>query len=272
MRYFSFLLPIKYNKNMEIDMDKKHWQSGNPCPEYDCRKNSCSKCKCGIKNVNIPASLGDDSEKSSVAPKNGEYCNAIVKYESNGNVYFYSAEGIPTKIYNGAKESEEGIHLKIANLEASTWTNAGSSNYISLSPDKRQIYVTCVSNDATFATDDNDIMTISNLYAAIKRGERITLDIPFEEIVKNTVEWSETPVIFTALDAEFSHQETFYRDGEGAISSYTSTTTVGTFQQGNKFVYYSLPFGVNKIFRVGGTPDEERYEFFVTGIGNTIGT
>ena len=82
---------------MEIDMNKEHWSNG-PCPKYDCRKNSC---KCGLKYVNIPAILGDDSEDSDVAPKVGEYCNAIVEYEANGAVYIYSTEGIPVNIKEG---------------------------------------------------------------------------------------------------------------------------------------------------------------------------
>ena len=82
---------------MDIDMNKEHWSNG-PCPKYDCRKNSC---KCGLKYVNIPAILGDDSEDSDVAPKVGEYCNAIVEYEANGAVYIYSTEGVPVNIKDG---------------------------------------------------------------------------------------------------------------------------------------------------------------------------
>lgn len=82
---------------MEIDMNEESW-AGNGCPKYDCRRESC---KCGLKYVDIAAVLGDDSQDSSVAPKNGAYCNAIVKYEANGAVYIYSTEGIPVKIKEG---------------------------------------------------------------------------------------------------------------------------------------------------------------------------
>lgn len=78
-------------------MDKEHW-TGDGCPKYDCRKESC---KCGLKYVSIPSALGDDSQGSSAAPENGAYCNAIVKYEANGAVYIYSSEGIPVKIKEG---------------------------------------------------------------------------------------------------------------------------------------------------------------------------
>ena len=82
---------------MEIDFSKEHWNNG-PCPKLNCRKNAC---KCGLRYVNIAAVLGDDSKDSGVAPKNGEYCNAIVKYEANGAIYIYSTEGIPVKIKEG---------------------------------------------------------------------------------------------------------------------------------------------------------------------------
>ena len=78
---------------MDIDYNEKDWAT--PCPKYDCKSTAC---KCGLEYVNIPTSLGDDSESSTVAPKNGAYCNALVFYEANGHVYIYTKEGIPTLI------------------------------------------------------------------------------------------------------------------------------------------------------------------------------
>lgn len=90
---FLILIYYWYNKIMDIDYNEKDWAT--PCPKYGCRKTAC---KCGLEYVNIPASLGDDSEGSKVAPKNGAYCNALVVYEDNGHVYIYSKEGVPTLI------------------------------------------------------------------------------------------------------------------------------------------------------------------------------
>ena len=78
---------------MEIDYNEKHWS--NPCPKYDCRKDTC---KCGLSKVTLPAVLGDDSKDSPIAPKNGDYCNTIVLYEANGHIYIYTAEGIPMSV------------------------------------------------------------------------------------------------------------------------------------------------------------------------------
>ena len=69
------------------------------CPKVDCRKKAC---KCGLTAIFLPANLGDDSAKSEIAPKNGNYCDAIVTYEANGAVYIYTKEGIPVKVKDGS--------------------------------------------------------------------------------------------------------------------------------------------------------------------------
>ena len=86
-------------------MNKEHWYKGE-CPKYDCRKESC---KCGLKKVFLAAALGDDSVGSPIAPKNGAYCNAIVYYEANGNVYLYSTEGIPTLVEKDSAQYSDFI-------------------------------------------------------------------------------------------------------------------------------------------------------------------
>ena len=60
----------------------------------------------------MSTALGDDSEGSPVAPENGAYCNAVVVYEANGNVYLYSKEGIPTLV-----SSEGNVDELIDSLE-----------------------------------------------------------------------------------------------------------------------------------------------------------
>lgn len=82
---------------MMENYDKEFWED-KKCPKYDCRKNAC---KCGLKKVYIPTALGDDSASSSVAPKNGAYCDAIVVYEANKHVYIYSKDGVPTLVDSG---------------------------------------------------------------------------------------------------------------------------------------------------------------------------
>lgn len=79
---------------MNLDYSNK-WDK--KCPQIQCRKDPCT----GLQYVFIPATMGDDTKESPVAPKNGAYCNSIVLYEATKAVYIYSKEGIPTKTSNG---------------------------------------------------------------------------------------------------------------------------------------------------------------------------
>lgn len=90
---------------MEQNYDKSYWND-KKCPQYDCRKGGC---KCGTKRVFLPAALGDDSQDSPIAPKNGAYCNAIVIYEASGNIYFYSQDGVPTLVEKNVKNIEDAV-------------------------------------------------------------------------------------------------------------------------------------------------------------------
>lgn len=79
---------------MNQNYDEKYWKT--PCPPVKCKKPPF-----GLAYFSIPAALGDDSEGSEAAPKKGAYANAIIKYEANGAVYIYSAEGVPVNIKEG---------------------------------------------------------------------------------------------------------------------------------------------------------------------------
>lgn len=123
------------------DFDTKHWETS--CPKYDCRKDSC---KCGLKKVVLPASLGDDSDDSPIAPKNGAYCNALVTYEDNGHTYIYSQEGVPTLIDIDAKN----IDTFEEELRDEARTRANADNAINeriddLNPEALGIY--SITND-----------------------------------------------------------------------------------------------------------------------------
>lgn len=85
------------------------------CPNVLCgqKKDNC----CGITKVVLAAVLGDDSEGSEVAPFNGAYCNKIVEYEANGAIYFYSSDGIYTKLGNKSK-SEEAASVEYVDQQA----------------------------------------------------------------------------------------------------------------------------------------------------------
>lgn len=50
--------------------------------------------------------MGGDSEGEEYAPENGAYRNALVEYESNGHIYMYSSDGIPTRLTGESGSSD----------------------------------------------------------------------------------------------------------------------------------------------------------------------
>lgn len=155
-----------------IDYDETHWR-GDPCPPINCRKKTC---KSGPEYVNIPSALGDDSKDSPVAPKNGEYCNAIVKYEANKHVYIYSREGIPVKLGDDVAaaiaehNSDENSHPYLIDLLSRETRERGLADEtlqneidaIKNSPDVVDIVATKADLDAydTSHLGDNDIIRV----------------------------------------------------------------------------------------------------------------
>lgn len=94
------------------------------CPNVLCgqKKDDC----CGITKVVIAAVLGDDSKNSKVAPFNGAYCNKIVEYEANGAIYFYSSDGIYTKLGNKSKGEEAASVEYVDSQDRATLRSAKS--------------------------------------------------------------------------------------------------------------------------------------------------
>lgn len=87
-----------------MEFDYKKAKDERRCPPVDCnkRKEDC----CWVTKAVIAAVLGDDSPESPVAPHNGDYQNKIVEYEANGAIYFYSSDGLYTKLGNKSKGEE----------------------------------------------------------------------------------------------------------------------------------------------------------------------
>lgn len=74
------------------------------CPNVLCgqKKEDC----CWVTKVVIAAAMGDDSEDSKVKPEPGAYANALVEYEANGAIYFYTSDGIPTRLGTSQRGQE----------------------------------------------------------------------------------------------------------------------------------------------------------------------
>lgn len=100
----------------------------NTCGEQKPKKEACAFTKATVqinnpkelalfRKVVVPASLGDDTE---YPPKVGKYCNVILYYEANDQVYLYSSDGIPTRITVDTTELKKQIAKVAADLVTET--------------------------------------------------------------------------------------------------------------------------------------------------------
>ena len=111
------------------------------CPNVLCgqKKEDC----CWVTKVVIAAALGDDSEESSVRPKNGAYTNKIVEYEANGAIYFYSSDGLYTKLGNKLPSAETASVAYVDAQDTKVLRSAKgyTDSSISTSESEMKIYV-----------------------------------------------------------------------------------------------------------------------------------
>lgn len=246
---------------MEQDFDKKHWS--NPCPKYDCRNNSC---KCGLKYVSIPAALGDDSAGSEVAPKNGAYCNAIVKYEDNGNIYMYSKEGIPVLINSVTCDcpEEEVINLSVV-IDDDSWGrqylaySIGVNNTVGIAT-----LSAAQGNQGLFVNDDSgEFVTEKEAYELIASGKRVKFNhVP---VGQSLVSPHATGLLGLEYVNGIELTNEYVTNVDGApISIYSATVSFELFasESGNL-----PPLGVF-LQKVEGDPDypvDDTYEFMIQG-------
>lgn len=240
---------------MEQDFNEKHWAS--PCPKYDCRKDNC---KCGLKFVSIPAVLGDDSSSSEVAPRNGLYCNAIVRYEANGNVYVYSKEGIPVLV-EGYVFQEEPIPIRMINITDATWDLMGHAGKSTLLDNAGYVRFSASSSDVQFKKEDGTILTVRDLYTAISRGEVFRLNVPYMDIAQKILDDNRLQHIATMgtregliIGKDFSIQKSPFSDKD--IYVWPSSVLIRSSQYG--FVFHDAPFGLMH---------DEEYWFMITIFG-----
>lgn len=109
-------------------------------------------------SVTIPAIMGDETENP---PANGLYKNVLLYYEASGNAYFYSSDGIPTK-------------LTYATTDYNALTNKPTINGVTLegnqSSDSLGLSITI---DSELSETSTNPVQNSTIYAAIGDVESI---------------------------------------------------------------------------------------------------
>lgn len=246
-------------------MDKRHWEHG-PCPKHDCRKDSC---KCGLRLISFPAALGDDSKGSPVAPKNGDYCNAIVKYEANGNIYMYSKEGIPVLLNSSTCDcpEEEVVSLSVV-IDDDSWGPRSTVYSIGVNDTVGIVTLSAAQgNQGLFVNDDSgEFVTEKEAYELIASGKRVKFNhVPVGQRLSSP--HTTGPLGLEYVNGiELTNEYVTNIDG-APVSIYSATVSFELFasESGNL-----PPLGVF-LQKIEGEPDnpdyviEDTYEFMIQG-------
>lgn len=129
-------------------------------------------------SVTIPAIMGDETENP---PANGLYKNVLLYYEANGNAYFYSSDGIPTK-------------LTYATTDYNALTNKPTINGVTLEGNQSSSSLGININDATLTIKQGG--TTLGTFSA-NASENVEVDIPgsSEDILSVTLSVSDEALI-----------------------------------------------------------------------------
>lgn len=245
-----------------LDYNPKHW--GQACPKYDCRKN---KCKCGFKFVSIPAVLGDDSADSNVAPKNGDYCNTIVRYESNGHVYIYTSDGIPVLVERDESCSceEEVVNLSVV-IDDASWGPQSLAYSIGVNDMVGVVRLSAAQgNQGLFVNDDSgEFVTEKEAYKLIASGKRVKFNhVPVGQRLVSPHVSGLGPEYVNGI--ELTNEYVANIDG-APVSVYSATVS---FESSASVSGHLPPLGVF-LQKVGGEPYDDTYKFMIQGryIGN----
>lgn len=243
-----------------LNYNPNYWKQA--CPKYDCRKD---KCKCGFKYVNIPAVLGDDSATSNVAPKNGNYCNTIVKYEANGHVYIYTSDGIPVLVEKGESCScdEEVINLSVV-IDDDSWGQQYLAYSIGVND---MVGIATLSaaqgNQGLFVNDDSgEFVTEKEAYELIESGKRVKFNhVPVGQHLVSPHVSGLGPEYVNGI--ELTNEYVVNIDG-APISVYSATVSFELFASASGNL---PPLGVF-LHKIEGDPDygvDAAYEFMIQG-------
>ena len=136
------------------------------CPNVLCgqKKEDC----CWVTKVVIAAAMGDDSEDSKVKPEPGAYVNALVEYEANGAIYFYTSDGIPTRL-GTSQRGQEAASIEYVDSQdrkilksAKDFANAGDVATLQLATQQAQVREAQVLQDAKDYADSKDATTLQS--------------------------------------------------------------------------------------------------------------
>lgn len=150
-------------------MNKPHLEG---CPNIDCHNN---KDCCPFRKIVIPSVMGGDSEGEDYAPENGAYRNALVEYESNGHIYMYSSDGIPTRLTSESGTSDYMALTNKPSIEGHELVGNKTAEELGVAPSGLfYVYVKFASNPFIYKDREcTQPMTAGEVLDAYKSGARV---------------------------------------------------------------------------------------------------
>ena len=178
-------------------------------------------------SVTIPAIMGDETENP---PANGLYKNVLLYYEASGNAYFYSSDGIPTKLtyattdYNALtnKPTINGVTLEGALTPANLGININDAT------------LTIKQGNTTLGTfsanaSENVEINVSDIYEIVT----IEDESSYYEVYKNGVLIEDPAEAYRAIFEDAAPQEIRWRKSPGAVCYHKCLGTVLNFIGGS---------------------------------------
>lgn len=177
--------------------------------------------------------MGGDSEGEDYAPENGAYRNALVEYESNGHIYMYSSDGIPTRLTGESGASDYEV-----------LTNKPSINGVMLVGNKSLDDLGIDINDATLTVKQGET-TLGTFSANASENVEINVGDIYEivtiagevndhyEVYKNGVLIEDRTEAYRAIFEDAAPQEIRWRESPGAVCYHKCLGTVLNFIGGS---------------------------------------
>lgn len=191
-------------------------------------------------SVTIPAIMGDETENP---PANGLYKNVLLYYEASGNAYFYSSDGIPTK-------------LTYATTDYNALTNKPTINGVTLEGALTPASLGININDATLTIKQGD--TTLGTFSA-NASENVEVNIPeggADEPIYITLGFSQTgDWVHWAAGMNIDYDETAAAGRRmttrvipevtfnGSGVSYTAEEVFNMLEAGKDVVFMNVPLG-----------------------------
>lgn len=144
---------------------------GPPAPNY---ASGCSLAENPtFKTFVLPASVGTDEPGQPYAPKIGEFRNAIVIYEANGNIYIYDSLGTPTLMEKGNYNGGGGgfPSVEVVQTKGTSLTSVMSQNAVS--NELNSLDTQIINTNASLANVNNSVNTLTEMSNSLSERVKV---------------------------------------------------------------------------------------------------